>query len=254
MRHGDRVRDSIWWLARSAAMVPDGDDWLTPAERAYADRQRFTKRRSEFRIARYAAKSALAHVLALPSDAASLARLEIRHEPSGAPYPCVDGHPAACQLSLTDRADWAVCLVGGAAARIGCDLELVEPRSAAFVEDYFTAAEQQYVAAADSPELAANLIWSAKESALKVLTTGLRRDTRTVEVAADRAGDGWRRLKITAAEGTTYPGWWHRYGEFVLTIAAAAPVEPPVALDPWPLLGTAEPTHGWLREPAAPGA
>lgn len=230
-------------------MVPDGDDWLTPAERAYADRQRFTKRRSEFRIARYTAKSALAHVLALPCDPAAFGRIEIRHEPSGAPYVCVDGSRADCQLSLTDRADWAVCLIGGTAARIGCDLELVEPRSAAFVADFLTPHEQRYVAAADSPDVAANLIWSAKESALKVLTTGLRRDTRSVEVVAQAPGAGWRQLSITAAEGTAYSGWWRRYGSFVLTIAAAAPVEPPLALDERPLLGTAEPSHAWLHRP-----
>ena len=67
---------------------------------------------------------------------------------------------------------------------VGCDLELVEPRSALFVRDYFTAAERERVAAAPAREHdeLANLIWCAKESALKVLRTGLRRDTRSVEV------------------------------------------------------------------------
>jgi 4'-phosphopantetheinyl transferase len=230
-------------------MVPAGDDWLSPAERAYADRQRFTKRRSEFRTARYAAKSALARVLALPLDDASLARLEIRHEPSGAPYPCVDGRRAACRVSLSDRADWAVCLVAGTSGPIGCDLELVEPRSAAFVADFFTPAEQRYVATAADSDLAANLVWSAKESALKVLATGLRRDTRSVEVTARSAAAGWQPLVISAAEGPVYPGWWRRYGEFVMTTATAAEVGPPVGLEHSALLGTATPTHGWLDRP-----
>ena len=236
------------WLARPAAGVPDGDDWLTPHERAYADRQRFTKRRSEFRMARYAAKSALARVLDLPDDAAALARIEIRHEPSGAPFACVDGRRADWQISLTDRADWAVCLLARGAGRIGCDLELVEPRSAAFVADFFTAAEQSVVAAAAERDLAANLIWSAKESALKVLTTGLRRDTRSVEVSATPTGSGWRPLQITAVEGDAYPGWWRRDGSFVLTIATATATDPPEALEPEPF-GTAAPAHGWLGQP-----
>ncbi len=50
--------------------------------------------------------------------------------------------------------------------------------------------------------LAANLIWPAKESALKVLRTGLRADTRTVEVVlAEPSGIStgagqWQRLSV----------------------------------------------------------
>ena len=72
---------------------------------------------------------------------------------------------------------------------VGCDLELVEPRTPGFVADFLTAAEQQSVASRPDPDAAANLIWSAKESALKVLQTGLRRDTRSVEVAVDEPRD-----------------------------------------------------------------
>ncbi len=146
---------------------------------------RFTKRRSEFLIARWTAKHALAQVLKIAPTPADLRRLEVRHAPSGAPLPYLDGEPLDLQISLTDRADWAVCVVDEGTGRVGCDLELVEPRTDGFVRDYLTPAEQRYVdSAADATarSLAANLIWSAKESALKVLTTGLRRDTRSVEV------------------------------------------------------------------------
>ena len=247
------------WLARSVAQTPDGDDWLTPAERGYADAQRYTKRRTEFRTARYTAKSAIAGLLDLPREPATLATIEIRHEPSGAPYACVGGRPIDWQLSLTDRADWAVCLLAAGTGRVGCDLELVEPRSTEFVADYFTPAEQHFVGRqreGDGRDLTANLIWSAKESALKVLTTGLRRDTRSVEVrpgdgAAD--DDGWARLRIRTAEGTDFYGWWRRYGSFVLTVASAEPVAAPAGLDAHPLLDAASPSHGWLRKPLRRG-
>ena len=75
---------------------------------------------------------------------------------------------------------------------IGCDLELVEPRSEAFVRDYFTVPEQCCVGAVPDGEeswLRANLLWSAKESVLRVLETGLRRDTRSVEIAIKGAGE-----------------------------------------------------------------
>ena len=67
---------------------------------------------------------------------------------------------------------------------MGCDLEMIEPRSDAFVADYFTVEEQALVArasAADRSRLLA-LLWSAKESALKALRAGLRLDTRCVIV------------------------------------------------------------------------
>ena len=103
-----------------------------------------------------------------------------------------------------------------------------------------------------------NLLWSAKESALKVLQTGLRRDTRTVEVTVedvdrgDRADPGWRRLLIRPAEGTDLTGWWRRDGSFLLTVAAASPLPAPTVLPGSAALALATPVHSWVREPIAP--
>ena len=167
-----------------------------------------------------------------------------------------DGSPRASapgadglSISSTDRAGWAVSGVTSGGSPIGCDLEIVEPRSEAFVRDYFTDREQAAVAAAGPPfDLMANLIWSAKESALKVLRTGLRRDTRTVEVSVDLNGDEtWAPLTITG--GQVFHGWWRVFGDFILTFAAAEPTPPPVSLiEPSPL-ASAEPIHTWLANP-----
>uniref|UniRef100_UPI003F9632FA 4'-phosphopantetheinyl transferase superfamily protein n=1 Tax=Mycobacterium sp. TaxID=1785 RepID=UPI003F9632FA len=136
---------------------------------------------------------------------------------------------------------------------VGCDLELVEPRTPGFVRDFFTAAEQRWIAsraAGDERDMGANLVWSAKESALKVLRTGLRRDTRTVEVtvAAPRA-DGWGELTVRASEGTAFPGWWRREGRFLLTVATEVRIPPPLALGDPAVLAAAEPRHSWLDRP-----
>ena len=66
-------------------------------------------------------------------------------------------------------------------------------------------------------DLLANLVWCGKESALKVLRTGLRRDTRSVEVSFPEGGavDGWAPMSVRAVEGTVFPGWWQRFGAFV---------------------------------------
>lgn len=247
------VVSGMSWLARGEQHLPDGTDWLSEAEERYAASMRFTKRRTEFLVARWTAKHALAEVLGLDAAPANLRRVEVRHRPTGAPLACVDGAPAGVQISLTDRAGWAVCVVSDDPARIGCDLELVEARSAGFVRDFLTAAEQRFVGDAADPaarNLAANLIWSATESALKVLETGLRRDTRSVDITVLRASDGWGELAARTAEGEVFPGWWRRFGDFVLTVATEVALPAPRELDDPPLLLAARPTHSWLRQPS----
>jgi 4'-phosphopantetheinyl transferase len=241
----------IRWLARGVQDVPASGDWLTPAESARLASLRFPKRRSEVRLARWTAKLALAAALGLEDDAATLAGIEIRPAATGAPAAFLGEEPAPVAVSLTDRADWAVCLVAPGDLAVGCDLELVEPRSDAFVRDWLTRAEQDLVlgAAPGEPrQVLANLVWSAKESALKALQTGLRRDTRSVEVdVVDSSGhERWARLCVRAEEGLTFPGWWRRYGDFLLTCAADAACDPPVSLEDPPRLAGATPSHSWL--------
>ena len=197
----------------------------------------------------------------MPSDLPSLARVEVANHPGGAPYIQVDGAPFTLDVSLSDRAGWAVCVVSGQHGRVGCDVEIVEPRSAGFVADFLTATEQEYVASRpdDGGQAAANLIWSAKESALKVLQTGLRRDTRSVEVSVASAQDddlgstdGWARLEVRTAEGGLIPGWWRRDGVFLVTVAAELPLPPPTTMIGSVDLTSAQPTHSWVSRPVSP--
>lgn len=234
---------TVRWLARGERDLPTGTGWLSAAEAEYCARLRFTKRRTEFLVARWAAKQAMA---GLPGCAGDPSRLEVRRHPTGAPEAHADGRRLDVGTSLSDRTSWAVCLLGLGPGMVGCDLELVEPRSAAFVADYFTPAERRYIGSCD---LRANLLWSAKESALKVLGTGLRRDTRSVEVTVHGRGAGWSPLVVRAAGAGEFPGWWIRHGDFLLTVAATVPTAPPVGLDEVPALATAEPVHSWLAEP-----
>lgn len=237
---------------------------------------RYTKRRTEYLLRRFAGKSAVATVVGLPHDPVSLGRIGVLNRRTGAPYVQVDGRDLGMDISLTDRAGWAVCLVGSDLGAVGVDLEIVESRSPGFVRDFLTPAEQELVGGApgaDGHDAAANLIWSAKESALKVLRTGLRADTRSVEVAlADpgalvapaagaghppsanhrEAGDGapgWQQLSVSS--GTRwFPGWWRRDGVFLLTVVAASGLaEPPTVLVGSADLTHAEPIHSWLAKP-----
>jgi 4'-phosphopantetheinyl transferase len=252
------------WLARGEPQLPRDASWLSPAEGRRAAGMRFTKRRTEFLVARWTAKQAVTRLVGPDIDPT---RVEVRHHVTGAPEAWLDGCPLDVGISLTDRAGWAVCLLGGAPGAVGCDLELVEPRSPGFVHDYFTPAEQRRIGA---DPLAANLFWSAKESALKVLRTGLRRDTRTVEITVEAAvgtavgaalgtavgaaagggGGEWAPLTARTVEGAVFPGWWCRFGDFVLTVAArGAFPRPPEALEHPPALAAATPLHSWLARP-----
>ncbi|MFO7960586.1 MAG: 4'-phosphopantetheinyl transferase superfamily protein [Nitriliruptoraceae bacterium] len=250
------MTDRVRWLSRGLDHVPEGQAWLSAIEIERLGRMRYAKRSSEFLVSRSAAKQAIAHAVGLPADdPLALSRIEVRHRPTGAPAPFVDGQPAGLAMSSTDRADRAVCVVTAAAGiAIGCDLELVEERSQGFVASYLTPLEQQVVAAAPVHDLTANLIWSAKESALKVLETGLRRDTRSVEVRlGDEVVAGWSALEVHPAEGGVFPGWWRRAGRFLLSVGASAPVAPPVAFEEPDGLATATPTHRWLEAPLRSG-
>ena len=163
--------------------MPAMGGWLSAAERSRAESLRLTKRRTDFLLGRWTLKLAMAKVLGWPEDSASLARIEARPAASGAPELHVDGRLAEQSVSLSDRAGCAICLVANGVAAVGGDVEIIEPRTDAFVGDYLTEAERRLVGAAGPDRhKAANLVWSAKESALKVLGTGLRRDTRSVEV------------------------------------------------------------------------
>jgi 4'-phosphopantetheinyl transferase len=244
-----------WWLARAEEQLPQGAGWLTATERRYAGSMRYAKRRTDFLLNRWALKLAVVRVLGWPEDDAALARIEARPAADGAPELFVDGQPAGRGVSLTDRAGSAACLIAGEAAAIGCDLELVEPRSDAFVRDYLTDPERDLVfAAGPARDVAANLIWSAKESALKVLRTGLRRDTRSVEVTVTDLAPperSWSPLEVRTAEGTIFGGWWRRSGSFVLTVCASGGLARPTELEPLSPLDQVSPSHHWLHRPLA---
>ena len=248
------------WLARGEHELPQGGSWLTPREAQRAAGMRFTKRRTEYLLRRWVGKQAVAAATGAATAVPELARIEVANHRSGAPYVLVDGRPLGLDVSLTDRAGWAVCVVGPDLSRVGCDLEIVEARSSGFVSDFLTEVEQAYVAAQaddDAREAAANLLWSAKESALKVLRTGLSRDTRTVEVTVGDAGqeagtDQWGRLSVSTVEGRTLAGWWRREGVFLFTVAADSSIRSPVELAGCARLSDATPVHSWVGRPVAP--
>jgi len=213
----------VWWLQQTDVALREDDSWLSPAEAEQCAGFRFTKRRNDWRLGRFTAKLAVARYLGLPQDPSCLASIEIRPAASGAPEVFISRQKADVAISLSHRGCAAMCAVAEANMKLGCDLELIEPRSQAFVGDYFTREERDFVTAnSEQGDLMVPLIWSAKESALKLLRTGLRDDTRSVSVCSINpcVNGSWAPVKVRVLETFVLSGWWQRSDRFLRTLLA----------------------------------
>ncbi|MGZ4288667.1 MAG: 4'-phosphopantetheinyl transferase family protein [Solirubrobacteraceae bacterium] len=217
------------WLTRTLAEVPAGEQWLGPSERAALSRLRIEKRRADWRLGRYAAKAAVGAFLGVQPG-----RIEVVTVRGGAPIAQLDGVRAKVELSLSHRAGRALAALASPGTPVGCDLELVEPRSAAFVEQWLAPAERALVRCARTGEQAwlANLIWSAKEAAAKARGEGLRLDVRCAEVTLGEPAGGagaWRPLRVDWGEGLSQRahGWFRREPGWVMTVVGGDAGSPP---------------------------
>jgi len=226
--------------------------FLSASEQRTFKRLRFPKRREEWLLGRWTAKQLLRRSLE-GYEGLALSVISVGVDPDGAPYLSVQGEgrlPAS--LSISHRAGRAVCALSPALSpTIGVDLECVEPRPRAFVEDFFTAQEAARVWAC-APERRDTLVtamWSAKEAVLKAFREGLRVDTRAIEVrhiagldadlasvaeggaspalALHRVGNGsasadWQPIQIESSVpgALRVAAWWQPEGDSVLTMAA----------------------------------
>jgi 4'-phosphopantetheinyl transferase len=237
----------VYWLEQFEADVPAHDDWLSLREAACLRGMRVAKRRSDWRLGRWTAKQALAAYWRLANQVYTLSEIEIFAAASGAPQVFVSGRPAGVSISLSHSDGAAICAVTRSGAAVGCDLELIEPRSQGFITDYFTPEEQELVAGAATARQSqlATLLWSAKESALKAIGEGLRVDTRDVAVEllamagnvlqpaalSPDAPDCWQPLRVRCPEDRVFAGWWRHSDNLVRTLVAAPPTSPPVRLE-----------------------
>ncbi len=229
------------WLEVGAA-IPRELDWLADGERERLAAMRFPRRRHDFRRGRWAVKRALARALALPETRESLAQLEVRADGRGAPFACLRGERLPCDLSLSHRAGAALCAVAPAGTRIGCDVEWVEPRSRAFARHFLAANDRRWLDSLPEPSRAeaANLLWSARESAVKAFGTGLDVDVRTLEV---RVTEDRTRFDVRALRtGQALHGRWGRHRGWLWTVASPRPLG---VLEPASLRDGDSEVHGW---------
>lgn len=243
------------------------EGWLSADERSRLSALRVDKRRRDWLLGRLNAKALLIEMIeAATGDRLEPAEIEIARHASGAPFVrlAVDARPLCAHrpgaplpmvVSNTHSAGHALFAAAWierttpAGFTLGVDLERVEPRSAGFVRDFLTPAEQQYCERAGDAErdLRPNLVWSAKESALKAIRPGLTADTcwltclpaaHAVEAEPALPSSGpalagsdlvppdpsWQPLAVGAfdprlgVEGLSFSGLWRTIGGFVATL------------------------------------
>ena len=159
--------------------------------------------------------------LALPS-------IRIERLPDGQPLLKVDGQSVGESISISHSYGWVAGAIDPLGQPIGIDLEKVERRDEAFLMDYFTANERNWIES--SPDLIreqkSTLIWSCKESVLKALGKGLHIDPQRVEIGEitnaitpGSFGNSRGRLRLDDGDDQ-YNLQWQMSGEMVLTFAS----------------------------------
>jgi 4'-phosphopantetheinyl transferase len=217
--------DQPGWLSQRLAEVPHSDAWLGPHERRALAELHVERRRTDWLLGRWTAKAALGRRLGAPPR-----RIEVLAAADGAPEAWLDGEPVAVSVSLSHRGGRALAAVADSPQIVGCDLELIEPRSEAFVREWLSSPEQRLIGTAPDRAQLANLIWAAKEAGAKVRRQGLRLDVRGAVVTLDAYAHPhqWRPLQIDWDDGVSpTAGWWRAEQRWVMVIAAEpAPAVP----------------------------
>lgn len=255
--------DLIYWTVSRDNQTPCVDfsvpfeNYLTPYELERLGHLRFPKRRAEWLHGRWTVKYLLRH-----SDQAfanlTPTIVQVKNEPEGLPFlerfSNTERIPA--NISLSHRDHRAFCaLTSTLDLKIGVDMELVEARPPSFLEDFFTPREfQQGNGYGDElRDLWFTLIWSLKESMLKALGTGLRLDTRCVEIlcveglplrkAATELEWHGARVRFESYGHTHWRVWWRVQDHTVYTIAAllTSSAKPPELCEVSPCLEGATP-------------
>ena len=213
-----------------ASDLPDDPSWLSDSELSVATGLSWEKRRGDWLLGRWTMKRAIVTLGDLSGGVPiEPLELEIPAAPDGAPEPRRDGLRIPESTSLTHRAGRAVCVLGRPGVELGCDLELLEPRSRSFASDFLTAEEARQCEEASGMDavLLPNLLWSARESVLKALRLGLTVDTRRVRVhlGSRHDEDAWAPFEAEfrdAAGGGEhgFEGWWRRVAGCVLTVVS----------------------------------
>jgi 4'-phosphopantetheinyl transferase len=191
----------VWWcpLDVDEACWRALTDVLAEEEREEGEQRREATDRRRF----LAARGWRRHLLARELQAAP-GELRISTRPGGKPF------LADSRLAFSAARSGELCMIVCSwEMEVGADLEAIDPRTdvARFARRFFTAAEQQALAALPVDERRGALFecWTRKEAYLKGTGEGLDVPTDSIEVWAGDgrpvAVGGWRVHRVTVAPG-----------------------------------------------------
>ena len=166
-------------------LIPPGEGWLGPRERAALASLSSTRRRRDWLVGRLAAKRAAAAHTGVPTE-----RIEVLAAADGAPEAWLGEELLPVSLSLSHRYGRGLAVAGPADTRVGCDIERVEPRSQALA---------RRLGVADADDERVTLAWAAREATAKAQREPVGIDT------------------------AVWPGWWRREGDFVVVVVCDPP-------------------------------
>jgi 4'-phosphopantetheinyl transferase len=216
---------------RHQADVPPGDNWLSGRERSALARLRQPKRREDWRLGRWTAKTALALPEDLDETPDVLSGIEIWTEPTGAPVLIRWDERIPYVMSLSHSNQVALCCLAEEGALLGCDVEWVAPKSDPFLYEFFTPEERMQVAsgAGFDRDAILSVLWCAKESALKALGCGLHIDPFRLRVSLGdlSAEEEWGRLSVSMGPSRSFTGWWRIGQGFAWAVVAFPECAPP---------------------------
>jgi phosphopantetheinyl transferase len=225
-----------WLLTRDLPEFNPGL-FLNPREEEEGRRFRHPGRRRQWLLGRAAAKVLLQRN-ARESGAPSVppSRLWVHRTDEGWPEPLgPEGRPLPVSLTISHTGDLAFCaLCPDGEGSLGADMERVEARVDAFLEDYYTPLEQTRLRAL--PPLARNqmatVLWCIKEAVLKALRTGLALHPTLIEVRELELlpPQAWKRAEVLLVDGTRPDVYWCLIDKGQVAIAVARiprfPIEP----------------------------
>lgn len=144
--------------------LPPADGMLSQRERAFFEKLRFPKRRTEWLGGRFALKQLAAEALGLTD----LRQAEVLPHESGKPVLWVGGAPCPLAFSITHSCGYAVAAVSTTNRFLGIDLEKTEHRIEAWANCFFHPSELT-----DGGDAFLTALWTQKEALVKLLGTGL---------------------------------------------------------------------------------
>jgi len=218
------LEPKVRWLLCRGTPDLEKEEFLLPQELQDGRRYRHAGRYRQWLLGRAAAKWLLLEQAGLNWSSENARRFYLLRHPEGWPQVFyAGGKELALPLTISHSADYVLCALGekGTGA-LGADLEVIEKRSEALIEDFFTEREKVLLQAVSSTERdrAVNAVWCLKEAFLKAEKSGLRRRATDVEVLSlgNLTEDGWH--QATVGFSTAWRGFWRtsENGRLILSI------------------------------------